>query len=100
MRGRATSIRLLWAIGALLPALGPLQAEAGAPRELTIAVYSVPKEVYERKLIPAFLEQWKKKTGQDVRIRGSYGASGAQARAIIGGVGAGGAGPLGEGGGG
>jgi sulfate/thiosulfate transport system substrate-binding protein len=86
MRGRATCIRLLWAIGALLVALGPLRADAGAPRELTIAVYSVPKEVYERKLIPAFLEHWKKKTGQDVRIRGSYGASGAQARAIIGGL--------------
>ncbi|HZS12439.1 MAG TPA: sulfate ABC transporter substrate-binding protein [Nitrospirales bacterium] len=86
MRGKAAGLWLLCAIGALLLALGAVRGEAAAPRELTIAVYSVPKEVYERKLIPAFLAQWKQKTGQDVRIRGSYGASGAQARAIIGGL--------------
>ncbi|HSN05573.1 MAG TPA: sulfate ABC transporter substrate-binding protein [Nitrospira sp.] len=60
-------------------------AIAGEPRELTLAAYSVPKEAYERKVIPAFQRHWKQKTGQDVRIRSSYGASGAQARAIIGG---------------
>lgn len=56
-----------------------------ADRELMLAVYSVPKEAYERKLIPAFKQQWKQRTGQDIRVRSSYGASGAQARAIIGG---------------
>ena len=58
---------------------------AGETRELTLAVYSVPKEAYERTIIPAFQRHWKERTGQDVRIRSSYGASGAQARAIIGG---------------
>jgi sulfate/thiosulfate transport system substrate-binding protein len=58
---------------------------AGDTRELTLAVYSVPKEAYERTIIPAFQRHWKQRTGQDVRIRSSYGASGAQARAIIGG---------------
>lgn len=58
---------------------------AGEPRELTLAAYSVPKEAYEQKIIPAFQRYWKQRTGQDVRIRSSYGASGAQARAIIGG---------------
>jgi sulfate/thiosulfate-binding protein len=56
-----------------------------ADRELMLAVYSVPKEAYEQKLIPAFKQQWKQRTGQDIRVRSSYGASGAQARAIIGG---------------
>lgn len=56
-----------------------------ADRELTLAIYSVPKEAYENTLIPAFKRQWKQRTGQDIRVRSSYGASGAQARAIIGG---------------
>lgn len=60
-------------------------ADAAETRELLLAVYSVPKEAYEKRLIPAFQQQWKQRTGQDVRIRSSYGASGAQARAIIGG---------------
>lgn len=58
---------------------------AGETKELMLAVYSVPKEAYERTIIPAFQRSWKQRTGQDVRIRSSYGASGAQARAIIGG---------------
>ena len=56
-----------------------------ADRELMLAIYSVPKEAYEQKLIPAFKQLWKQRTGQDIRVRTSYGASGAQARAIIGG---------------
>ena len=58
---------------------------AGETKELTLAAYSVPKEAYERTIIPAFQRYWKLRTGQEVRIRSSYGASGAQARAIIGG---------------
>lgn len=58
---------------------------AADSRELILAAYSVPKEAYERKIIPAFLRHWKERTGQDVQIRTSYSASGAQARAIIGG---------------
>lgn len=56
-----------------------------AERELMLAIYSVPKEAYEQRLIPAFKQHWKQRTGQDIRVRSSYGASGAQARAIIGG---------------
>ena len=59
---------------------------AAETRDLILAAYSVPKEAYERHIIPAFQRYWKQKTGQDVRVRSSYGASGAQARAIIGGV--------------
>ncbi|MDE3050140.1 MAG: sulfate ABC transporter substrate-binding protein, partial [Nitrospirota bacterium] len=42
---------------------------AGETRELTLAVYSVPKEAYERTIIPAFQRHWKQRTGQEVRIR-------------------------------
>ena len=69
--------------GALLTAAAP--AQAAETRDLILAAYSVPKEAYERHIIPAFQKHWKQKTGQDVRVRSSYGASGAQARAIIGG---------------
>jgi sulfate/thiosulfate transport system substrate-binding protein len=62
-------------------------ASAGAEtRELLLAAYSVPKEAYEKRIIPAFEQQWKQKTGETIRIRTSFAASGAQARAIIGGL--------------
>ncbi|MBM4124075.1 MAG: sulfate ABC transporter substrate-binding protein [Nitrospira sp.] len=61
------------------------QTVAAEPRELILASYSVPKEAYEKQIIPAFQRFWKQRTGQEVRIRSSYGASGAQARAIVGG---------------
>lgn len=60
-------------------------SRAAETRDLILAAYSVPKEAYERHIIPAFQRYWKQKTGQDVRVRSSYGASGAQARAIMGG---------------
>lgn len=81
-----TVITLLLAIltWALMPA-GPATVKAADTRDLILAAYSVPKEAYERHIIPAFQRYWKEKTGQDVRVRSSYGASGAQARAIMGG---------------
>jgi sulfate transport system substrate-binding protein len=72
------------AVASLMVAWTPWSMAADS-RELILAAYSVPKEAYERKIIPAFLRHWKQRTGQDVRIRTSYSASGAQARAIIGG---------------
>lgn len=60
---------------------------AGAEtRELLLAAYTVPKEVYEKRIIPAFEQQWKQKTGETIRIRSSFAASGAQARAVVGGL--------------
>ena len=78
---------LLLTLVVLLPPFGVFSAsvEAAETRELILAAYSVPKEAYERHIIPAFQKHWKQKTGQEVRVRSSYGASGAQARAIIGG---------------
>ena len=58
----------------------------GEPRELLLAAYTVPKEVYEKRIIPAFEQQWKQKTGEIIHIRSSFAASGAQARAVAGGL--------------
>ncbi len=52
---------------------------------LVIGAYSIPREVYGKSILPAFREQWKRKTGRDVEFHESYLASGAQARAIAGG---------------
>ena len=66
---------------ALLPAT--VQAES---RDLLLAAYSVSKEAYEKRIIPAFIQQWKQKTGETIQIKSSFAASGPQARAVIGGL--------------
>jgi len=53
---------------------------------LTFAAYTVPKEVYQKEIIPAFQKYWKEKTGQAVKFEESYEASGAQSRAIAAGL--------------
>ncbi len=69
----------------LLPIL--LSRPAGAEtREVLLAAYSVPKEVYEKRIIPAFVHHWKQRTGETIQFRSSFAASGAQARAIVGGL--------------
>jgi len=49
---------------------------------LTLGAYTVPKEAYQKEIIPAFQKMWKEKTGQTVKFEESYIASGAQSRAI------------------
>lgn len=44
--------------------------------------YDPTRELY-RELNPIFIEEWKKKTGEDIEIQASHGGSGAQARAVI-----------------
>lgn len=50
---------------------------------LTLGVYTVPKEAYQKAIIPAFKRYWRDKTGEEVEFYESYVASGAQSRAII-----------------
>ena len=50
---------------------------------LTLGAYTVPKEAYQQKIIPAFQKYWFAKTGQQVKFQESYIASGAQSRAIV-----------------
>jgi len=59
--------------------------KAGKEVTITLGAYTVPKEVYQKEIIPAFKAYWKEKTGEDVRFEESYIASGAQSRAITGG---------------
>jgi sulfate/thiosulfate transport system substrate-binding protein len=54
-------------------------------RTLTLGGYTTPREVYGRRILPAFQKHWKATTGEEVRFRESYLGSGAQARAVVGG---------------
>lgn len=49
---------------------------------ITLGAYTVPKEAYQKEIIPSFQNYWLEKTGQVVRFEESYIASGAQSRAI------------------
>jgi sulfate/thiosulfate transport system substrate-binding protein len=49
---------------------------------LTLGAYTVPKDAYQKEIIPAFQKYWKGKTGLTVVFQESYEASGAQGRAI------------------
>ncbi|RJP79303.1 MAG: sulfate ABC transporter substrate-binding protein [Candidatus Zixiibacteriota bacterium] len=72
--------------GAAVLALAGAPSRAQKPvRTLILGAYTVPKEAYQREIIPAFQAYWKQKTGQEVKFEESYQASGAQARAIVGG---------------
>ncbi|MBN1295407.1 sulfate ABC transporter substrate-binding protein [bacterium] len=63
----------------------PRQSADSMEDVLIIGAYTVPKDLYQERLIPGFQAVWKEKTGRNIRFEQSYAASGAQARAIIGG---------------
>lgn len=77
------------ALGAGCSARGSAKADASGrqakSRQLTLVAYSVPKKAYT-KILPAFKDYWKDKTGEDVTFKESYGASGSQSRAVIDGL--------------
>ena len=58
------------------------QQQASREVTLTLGAYTVPKDAYQKEIIPAFKKYWKEKTGQTVNFQESYEASGAQGRAI------------------
>ena len=69
-----------------LAALLPVAAQdAPPPVTITLAGYAVPREAYDA-IIPLFQHFWLEQTGQQVTILESYQASGAQSRAIMGGL--------------
>ena len=47
--------------------------------------YAVTKSAYDR-ILPLFEADWKAKTGQQVKVKASYGGSGSQTRAVIDGL--------------
>jgi sulfate/thiosulfate transport system substrate-binding protein len=76
-------LRTLLGVAALFAAAAARAAPP--PVELTLVSYAVAKPVFA-KVIPEFQKAWKAQTGQDVRFKESYGPSGAQTRAIVGGL--------------
>jgi sulfate/thiosulfate transport system substrate-binding protein len=70
-------------LGGVSNFLNPAIAQSNT--EITLVSYAVTKSAYG-KIIPKFVEKWKKETGQTVRIRESYGGSGSQTRAVIDGL--------------
>jgi sulfate transport system substrate-binding protein len=73
---------------ALATTLGNHQVQAqqsARPQTLTLVSYAVTKNAYDQ-IFKLFADDWKKKTGQTVTFRGSYGGSGSQTRAVIDGL--------------
>jgi sulfate transport system substrate-binding protein len=62
-----------------------LISQAKPKLELTLVSYAVTSDAYS-KIIPAFVEKWKKEKKQDITFRQSYGGSGSQTRAVIDGL--------------
>jgi sulfate transport system substrate-binding protein len=62
-----------------------LISQAKPKLELTLVSYAVTSDAYA-KIIPAFVEKWKKEKKQDITFRQSYGGSGSQTRAVIDGL--------------
>lgn len=59
--------------------------DQAAPQELLLVSYAVTKGAYDR-ILPQFVADWKAKTGQQLKIKTSYGGSGTQTRAVIDGL--------------
>ena len=62
---------------------GSDSATSGQP--LLLVSYSVTKRAYD-KILPKFQADWKRRTGQSIEVKTSYGASGSQTRAVIDGL--------------
>ena len=55
------------------------------PSTLLLVSYSVTKRAYD-KILPKFQADWKRRTGQELEVKTSYGGSGSQTRAVIDGL--------------
>jgi sulfate/thiosulfate-binding protein len=72
-------------LGCLLAA-GCGRTESGGRESaavLTISAFSVVREAYDGALLPAFSSWYQRRSGRPVRVEASYGASGAQSRAVV-----------------
>lgn len=64
---------------------GASSAASKGDVELTLVSFAVTRAAHE-KVIPKFVEQWKKEHNQNVTFKQSYGGSGTQTRAVIDGL--------------
>jgi sulfate transport system substrate-binding protein len=84
--GGATAL-LVFFLLALFPSCGDKgNREESTEDTLILGAYTVPKEAYQKEIIPAFQKYWQEKTGRTVSFMESYIASGAQSRAIAAGM--------------
>jgi len=86
-RRTATRFALLGLVGLTLPGTLASSSASAAPakQEILLVSYAVTKAAYDQ-IIPKFTADWKKKTGQTVVVKTSFGGSGSQARAVIDGL--------------
>jgi len=86
-RRTATRFALLGLAGLALPGTLASSSALAAPakQEILLVSYAVTKAAYDQ-IIPKFTADWKKKTGQTVVVKTSFGGSGSQARAVIDGL--------------
>ncbi len=75
----------IYGFGVLAAASGCGRGGDNPTDTLLLAAYTVPKEAYEREIIPTFQRHWQQKKGRRVVVQQSYEASGAQSRAVVGG---------------
>jgi len=64
-------------------AAGPSAPTQAGP--LLLVSYSVTKGAYDR-ILPKFQADWKRRTGEELEVKTSYGGSGSQTRAVIDGL--------------
>jgi sulfate transport system substrate-binding protein len=84
LAGLAAAPVALFSVSA--PFASPAQAQqAKGKQEILLVSYAVTKAAYDR-IIPLFEADWKKKTGQTVDVKTSFGGSGSQTRAVIDGL--------------
>jgi sulfate/thiosulfate-binding protein len=83
MVGQIRVLLLAAAVPAVLLAAGCGSGRDPNSDVLKLGAYSVVKEVLGEGLLPAFANEWKKKTGRSVTFEESYNGSGAQTRAIL-----------------
>ena len=88
----AIAIATLAAVILMLSLAAHVSAQTDAPTAppgtsvtLTLAVYSTPRDAYAE-IIPLFASYWQAQTGQTVTFQQSYAGSGAQSRAVVGGL--------------
>ena len=88
-RGGIKSFALLFLLGlglsVSLVSCSASNAQSSKRVDLTLVSYAVTKPAY-REIIPQFVQEWKQKHNQTVRFYESYGASGAQTRAVVDGL--------------
>lgn len=71
--------------GTALPTGEATAAVLSGKVTLTLAIYSTPRDAYAE-ITPLFAKYWLDKTGQTVSFQQSYAGSGAQSRAVVGGL--------------